>query len=395
MITGRRRSQRVPRPGRGPLDRRRAPPSYADLLDVVGALRAVPAPEPDPAFVLALRERLVEEARDRARRCRGRAGRHRRAAPAAAVRRRAPAVATAGSRPGSAASSSSAPPARWRSPPRPRCPATGSTRSSAASRAPTPSSPSTGPRVAGSCSTTPRRGSTRSRSSAARAGAPTDVSQTLDAFTQEAIDGSDLLIADYQATGDQSSITSVRTFTAASMARLRMLQRAVPADSVDALLQAAQALDQVQQVAARACPTCAGPSVDSGAERADAGRPRRPADSWLVALPRRPRHTTSAVLAPAASKLPTSAATCRRPASPTPRRPARRPGAPDRARRPAHPPAPHRRADRQPAADLGVDGHRHRDQPARRRRATSATRSPTPSTARSAASAALLPTLLP
>ena len=45
--------------------------------------------------------------------------------------------------------------------------------------------------------------------------------QTLDAFTQEAVEGSDLLIADYQATGDQSSITTVRTFTATSMARLR------------------------------------------------------------------------------------------------------------------------------------------------------------------------------
>ena len=37
-------------------------PEYADLLDVVGALRAVPAPVADPAFVAALRERLLAEA---------------------------------------------------------------------------------------------------------------------------------------------------------------------------------------------------------------------------------------------------------------------------------------------------------------------------------------------
>ena len=36
--------------------------SYGDLLDVVGALRTVPAPVPDPAFVASLRERLLEEA---------------------------------------------------------------------------------------------------------------------------------------------------------------------------------------------------------------------------------------------------------------------------------------------------------------------------------------------
>jgi hypothetical protein len=36
--------------------------SYDDLLDVVGALRAVPEPVPDPTFVASLRERLLEEA---------------------------------------------------------------------------------------------------------------------------------------------------------------------------------------------------------------------------------------------------------------------------------------------------------------------------------------------
>lgn len=110
------------------------------------------------------------------------------------------------------------------------------------------------------------------------------MSRTLDAFTQESIDGSDLLIADYQATGDQSSITTVRTFTAVSMARLRVLQGSVPTGSDDQLLQAAQSLDQVQQVAIRACPTCAGPSVTQvptvltrSAETAN--------DTWLVAPP--------------------------------------------------------------------------------------------------------------
>src|SRR5262249_33466491 len=36
--------------------------AYAELLDLVGALRAVPEPSPDPAFVAALREQLMTEA---------------------------------------------------------------------------------------------------------------------------------------------------------------------------------------------------------------------------------------------------------------------------------------------------------------------------------------------
>ena len=40
-------------------------PEYADLLDVVGALRAVPAPVADPVFVAALRDRLLAAAAER------------------------------------------------------------------------------------------------------------------------------------------------------------------------------------------------------------------------------------------------------------------------------------------------------------------------------------------
>ena len=209
-----------------------------------------------------------------------------------------------------------------------------------------------------------------------RTGASADsVSRTLDAFTQESIDGSDLLIADYQATGDQSSITTVRTFTAASMARLRLLQSAVPAGSVDQLLQAAQSLDQVQQVATRACPTCAGPSVTQVptvlTQAVEAA-----ADSWLVALPSgvrvapRLRPGTRRREAPPGGRQPPARQRHR------PHADGSRPGAPDRARRAAHPAAPHRRADRRPAARPRVDGHRHRRATCSTPSATSATRSP-------------------
>jgi hypothetical protein len=90
---------------------------------------------------------------------------------------------------------------------------------------------------------------------------PALIADTLNSFTDEAISGSDLLVNDYQATGDPSSITAVRTFTASSMTRLHDLQGSIPSSSADQLLQAAQALDQIQQVSVRACSGCAGPLV--------------------------------------------------------------------------------------------------------------------------------------
>jgi len=120
---------------------------------------------------------------------------------------------------------------------------------------------------------------------------PARVSEALDAFTQQAIDGSDLLVADYQATGDRSSITTLRTFTATSMERLKTLQSQVPPQSYGSLLQAAQALDQVQQTTVHACSVCHGPLIGSIpsvlAEATEAT-----ADSWLVSMPK-PRGTKS------------------------------------------------------------------------------------------------------
>jgi hypothetical protein len=90
---------------------------------------------------------------------------------------------------------------------------------------------------------------------------PSRVDDALNAFTDQAVAGSDLLVQDYQTSGDESSITTVRTFTASSMARLSDLQALVPPDSLPQLLQAAQALDQIQSVSVHTCPACSGPLV--------------------------------------------------------------------------------------------------------------------------------------
>ena len=94
-------------------------------------------------------------------------------------------------------------------------------------------------------------------------------------------------------------MTTVRTFTATSMARLRQLQGVVPAGAVDQLLQAAQALDQIQQVSAQTCPGCPGPSVTEVPTVLTQAAQAAAADTWLVS--RRPRraHRSSTTIAPA------------------------------------------------------------------------------------------------
>jgi hypothetical protein len=257
--------------------------SYADLLEVVGALRAVPAPEPDPAFVLALRERLLDEAQtvlvaaaaeqsDVDERLRLRP-----AAPRTRRRNRRLAAGISGVIL-VGASGTMAVAAQTALPGDRLYPLKRGIESAQAQL--TFDRAARGRVLLDNASTRLDEVAELSRTG----GSSERISQTLDAFTQEAVDGSDLLLTDYQATGDQSSITTVRTFTATSMARLRVLQSSVPAASVDQLLQAAQSLDQVQQVATRACPTCAGPSVTQVpsvlTQAVDAA-----ADPWLVALP--------------------------------------------------------------------------------------------------------------
>jgi hypothetical protein len=87
------------------------------------------------------------------------------------------------------------------------------------------------------------------------------VAPTLDAFSAQASTASDLLFNDYAATGDQSSIAQVRDFTATSMTQLAQLQSAVPADALDELLHAATVLQAIEHLALQACPGCPGASV--------------------------------------------------------------------------------------------------------------------------------------
>ncbi len=84
------------------------------------------------------------------------------------------------------------------------------------------------------------------------------IASTLNTFTEQATEASDLLLADYASTGDESSIEELRNFTSSSMAQLGELEEAVPPGARDELIHAARVLSQIDSAAASACPTCAG-----------------------------------------------------------------------------------------------------------------------------------------
>jgi hypothetical protein len=263
-------------------------PEYADLLDVVGALRNVPEPVPDPAFVSALRDRLVAEAEsvlvaaaaereDTDERLRLRPTTPHR------TRRRLAALVSGVALVGlsttvAVASQSALPGDRLYSVKRGLENVHAELTFDRAAR---------GRVLLDSASTRLDEAQQLSREQAD----PQRIDDALNAFTQQTIDGSDLLIADYQATGDRSSMTTLRTFTATSMERLKLLQTQLPPQSYDALLRAAQALDQVQQTSVHACAVCNGPlisSIPGLLARASAAT----ADTWQVSIPR-PHHRHS------------------------------------------------------------------------------------------------------
>lgn len=259
-------------------------PEYAELVDLVGALRAVPAPVADPGFVADLRGRLMAEAEtvlaDVAADQEATDAKLRLSPTPPRTRRRRRRLAAAISGVvlvGSSATMAVA--AQTALPGDTLYPIKRGLESAHAEL--TFDRAARGRVLLDSASTRLDEAEQLSRQQAD----PARVSDALDAFTQQATSGADLLVADYQATGDESSMTTLRTFTAGSMARLHDLQSAVPPQSLPQLLQAARALDQIQQVSVHTCSSCPGPLITS-APAVLTQAVEAAADTWQVAVPR-------------------------------------------------------------------------------------------------------------
>jgi len=85
----------------------------------------------------------------------------------------------------------------------------------------------------------------------------TVVSETLTEFADQASEASELLMADYSATGSEESINDLRDFTASSIEVLAGLEEVIPADAEEALIDAAKVLFDIDTLAASLCPECA------------------------------------------------------------------------------------------------------------------------------------------
>jgi len=84
------------------------------------------------------------------------------------------------------------------------------------------------------------------------------VESTLEAFSDQAGEASDLLLAAYDQTGDEAVITELRSFAGSSMDRLSELESSLPGSAREELVAAGERLAEIDRQASRECPSCGG-----------------------------------------------------------------------------------------------------------------------------------------
>jgi hypothetical protein len=84
------------------------------------------------------------------------------------------------------------------------------------------------------------------------------IADTLTAFSEQSLAASDLLLDDFEQTGDRSSVEELNDFTVSSMETLAQLEAVLPPGTREELRFAAEVLGQIDAAASRACPSCRG-----------------------------------------------------------------------------------------------------------------------------------------
>ncbi|MET0526566.1 MAG: DUF5667 domain-containing protein [Nocardioides sp.] len=90
----------------------------------------------------------------------------------------------------------------------------------------------------------------------------TEIAETLDDFTAQSSEASDLLLRSYADERDDQTVTELRTFAAASMRSLSDLDGRVPESAQDEYVHAVTTLVRIDDEATLACPSCEGVDVD-------------------------------------------------------------------------------------------------------------------------------------
>lgn len=89
------------------------------------------------------------------------------------------------------------------------------------------------------------------------------IERTLDTFSDQATEAADLLLADYANNGNAASIAQLRDFASSSLDQLAALEPLVPPAARDELIRAAGVLTNIDTEAAQQCPTCGGQPIES------------------------------------------------------------------------------------------------------------------------------------
>ncbi|MBD8870834.1 DUF5667 domain-containing protein [Nocardioides donggukensis] len=233
----------------GPVDAER-PDRHADLVALVQAMRAAPAPTPRPDFVADLRSRLLVEAdlvldqvdTRLSLPSTSRTRRDRRFAVAAG------AIALVGAGSSIAVASQSALPGDALYPIK-----------RALETAQTTLQPDGEARAARMLDlASDRLAEVAEVAASGSAEGYAALPDALDDFSAQAGEAADEVLADYAETGDQDPVVELRDFTAESMDTLARLDAQVPASARAALNNAALVLVTIDERARAACPTCGG-----------------------------------------------------------------------------------------------------------------------------------------
>ncbi|GAA4701032.1 DUF5667 domain-containing protein [Nocardioides conyzicola] len=230
-------------------------PRSAELLELVGALRSVPDPQPRPEFVADLRGRLMAEAEtalvptdvSRLQLPARRTARERRIAAVVGG------IAIVGASTSVAMASQSALPGESLYPIK---------RAIESAHA-------------GLSVGEARKGDTELSNAAGRLdevnaltrsdglGSDERIAQTLSTFTSQATSAADLLLSDYAHTGRESSIVRLHDFASSSMDQLGALEPDIPYAARDELIAAASTISQIDAEASQQCPACGGTPIES------------------------------------------------------------------------------------------------------------------------------------
>ena len=84
------------------------------------------------------------------------------------------------------------------------------------------------------------------------------VETTLADFSDQSLEASDLILSDYEESGDTASVEELRDFAATSLQTLAQLETLLPEEARDELQHAAEVLSEIDAAASRVCPSCSG-----------------------------------------------------------------------------------------------------------------------------------------